>query len=117
MTIPQPEKKAETKPVAKQANTSDYCSCYQLLLNTFGRDRVPSMDAIHSLATKNQQGNVAFFTYPPNEQYPKGIPHVGLATFLPDGEILIEEFNYHSCRHTTRVITKDDKRLIGFLTL
>jgi len=75
------------------------------------------MNTILETATE-ATGNVAVFRYPATPDWPNGIPHVAKVTDVtPDGMIQIEEYNYHTCTHSTRAISANDKRLIGFTTL
>jgi len=91
------------------------CNCYNILKDTFGE--VPLMSEVIAAATE-AEGNVAVFKYPATEEWPNGIPHVALVKEkLPDGSLKIEEYNYHSCTHSERIITPHDRHLVGFTTL
>jgi hypothetical protein len=111
------EQEEEGKPLPSIAPTvkTTACNCYNILKDNFAD--VPSMGAVMASASK-ELGNVALFMYPATEEWPNGIPHVALVKGEnPDGTIEIEEYNYHRCTHSTRTITRHDKRLIGFTNL
>lgn len=100
-----------TEPVVK----TSACNCYHILTENFAS--VPPMDQIVAMATSTM-GNVAVFMYPATPAFPNGVPHVAISHGIqPDGSILIEEYNYHSCAHSSRTISPTDKRLVGFITL
>lgn len=111
--VPAEEEKLIPEPLAKQ--TLSACNCYNILKEK--HDSVPSMASLQQQAGP-EIGNVAVFMYPPNEDWPTGIPHVAsVLSTTTDGTILIEEYNYHQCQHTTREISPTDHRLIGFVNI
>lgn len=100
-----------TEPVVK----TSACNCYNILKENFAS--VPPMDQIQAMATSTM-GNVAVFMYPATPEFPNGMPHVAISHGIqPDGSLLIEEYNYHSCAHSSRTISLTDHRLVGFITL
>lgn len=114
---PASEENREEKPLPNNAPIikEEACNCYNILKETFSS--VPSMGEIVASAGP-EVGNVAVFRYPPTEAWPDGIPHVALVrAVLPDGTLHIEEYNYHRCAHSFRIITPTDHRLIGFMNL
>lgn len=112
-TPPEPDEKPIPNPVAIQ--NSRACNCYNLLGERF--DTVPPMDTILASATSTF-GSVAVFMYPPNEEYPSGVPHVALTTGrIQDESFEIEEYNYVDCTHSYRLVPFSDHRLRGFFVL
>lgn len=100
-----------TEPVVK----TSACNCYNILKENFAS--VPPMDQIQAMATSSI-GNVAVFRYASTTEFPDGMPHVAISHGIqPDGMLLIEEYNYHSCAHSSRTISPTDHRLVGFITL
>lgn len=100
-----------TEPIVK----TSACNCYNILKENFAS--VPSMDQILAMATSSI-GNVAVFRYASTTEFPDGMPHVAISHGIqPDGSLLIEEYNYHSCAHSSRTISPTDHRLVGFVTL
>lgn len=55
-------------------------------------------------------GNVAVFKYPVG-------PHVAIVTGQGIGEFYVREYNYESCKETTRAVSFLDPHLLGFVTL
>lgn len=110
------EKEEEGKPLPSIAPTvkERACNCYNILKDTFGN--APSMDVVMASASE-EIGNVALFKYPATPDWPDGIPHVALVKEVTPEGIKIEEYNYHRCTHSTRTISRNDKRLIGFTNL
>lgn len=91
------------------------CNCYNLLKAK--HEVVPPMSELISSASP-VPGNVAVFMYPATAAFPNGLPHVAsvIAT-TSTSTVMIEEYNYHECKHSTREISINDQRLIGFVTL
>lgn len=106
----------EEKPIPEKEITHEEiaCNCYNLLLNHFRE--VPRMVEIFAAATTTL-GNTAVFMYPPNEEWPEGIPHVAVVTSAAEETFEVEEYNYHECKYSTRTVSRDDVRLVGFINL
>lgn len=112
-TEPVPVEKPIPNPVAIQNTRA--CNCYNLLQERF--ENVPPMHDIITSATSTL-GPVAVFMYPPNEEYPSGVPHVALTTGrIQEGSFEIEEYNFIECTHSYRLVPFSDHRLRGFVTL
>lgn len=112
-TEPEPEVKPipNADPVVKDSA----CNCYNILTDNF--DSVPSMNQLQATAGPDV-GNVAVFMYAPSANFPNGTPHVALVhEVLPDGTVLIEEYNYRNCTHSFRTIPLTYPRLVGFTNL
>ena len=119
VTILEPAPIAEpSKPLpAAPTEKPEACNCYNILRENF--DSLLPMDTLQAVAQPyTPEANVAVFLYPATPEWPNGIPHVALVhDQLPDGSIQIEEYNYHSCTHSTRTINPNDHRLVGFVSL
>ena len=106
-----------TKPIPEPDVThrEEACNCYNLLKKHFSD--VPFMQEIQSRAGV-AFGNVAVFMYPPTEDFPDGMPHVAMTTgYMEAGTFEIEEYNYHECKQSRRMISFTDPYLMGFTTL
>ena len=106
-----------TKPIPEPDVTHREveCNCMNLL-NKYFSD-VPFMKEIQASAGV-AFGNVAVFMYPPTEDFPDGMPHVAVTTgYMEAGTFQIEEYNYHECKQSRRMISFTDPRLVGFTTL
>lgn len=105
------------KPIPEPdiTHTEAACNCYNLLTEKHGA--VPSMSELISRASSSP-GNVAVFMYAATPEFPAGLPHVAsvIAT-TSTSTVLVEEYNYHECKHSTREISIYDHRLLGFVSL
>ena len=112
--IPEPVPIEITVSEPEEENT-DACNCYNLLIEQF--ESVPTMHQLEQMAS-SKVGNVAFMRYPATSEWPAGLPHVAMVRdTLPDGSLLIEEYNYDRCQHTYRTIASDYERLVGYVSL
>ena len=116
---PIPEPEPEVKPIPSDAPTvsTEACNCYNKLKENF--DSVPSMNQLLETAQHPQpNANVAVMKYPATPEWPGGIPHVALIReHLPDGSLVIEEYNYSRCKQTVRTIAPNYPQLVGTVSL
>jgi hypothetical protein len=113
--VQEPVKEQEIKHVEPQ-DARVMCNCYNILKTRF--KHVQFMHDIIAGASMETVGNVAVFMYPPNEDFPHGMPHVALVLdVLPDGSVLIGEYNYSHCKYSERIIDSTTSGLIGYVTL
>ena len=113
--VQEPVKEQEIKHVEPQ-DARVMCNCYNIIKTQF--EHVPFMHEIIASASMDSIGNVAVFMYPPNEDFPHGMPHVALVLdVLPDGSVKIGEYHYSGCSYTERIIDSTTRGLMGYVTL
>jgi hypothetical protein len=85
------------------------CSCVQYAIS-LGAD-IPLVDASRIPATTSQPyiGATAVFYYPDS-----GLHHVAVVTAVQDDSFTVHEANYLPCEAGTRLVSLDDRRLLGF---
>lgn len=86
------------------------CSCVSFVIQNGGK--IPYIDARRMVATSTEPsvGSTALFYYPNSNLH-----HVALVKEVYEDSFLISEANYIHCATGTRVIMKNDNRLLGFL--
>ena len=77
---------------------------------------LPSMDYIQKNATQ-AYGNVAVFMYPPTEDFPNGLPHVGVTGKQGYGEFDMKESHYKGNTVSERKVKFNDPYLVGFINI
>ena len=113
--VQQPEVIEKVVPNRATTTSDVACNCYNLLTENF--EVVPRMKTIQNTATSSF-GSVAVFKYPPNEDWPEGIPHVAVTTGSTTlNSFEIEEYNFKECVHSYRFVSFNDVRLVGFIDL
>jgi len=99
---------APTSPVPLVIERDEVlCNCYLFVKTEL--PKLPSTKEI--LSNVATSGVVAVFYYPDIGMY-----HYAIIRDEMETSFLIEETNYDACERGTRVVPKDDPRLIGFYT-
>jgi len=92
-------------PPVKVPKDTVLCNCY-----LFVKEQYPALPSTSEMHKKiSSSGAVAIFYYPS-----QGLYHYALVREEREDSFLIEETNYKKCSYSTRVIPKNDPKLIGF---
>lgn len=107
--IPVPAEVQEIYKTTQAPPHSVECSCVQYAVS-IGAD-IPVVDASHIHPTTQEPyvGATAIFYYPNS-----GLHHVGVVTAVYSDSFMLLEANYLPCEAGTRLVSLDDKRLLGF---
>ena len=96
------------------STTSIYCYCIKAARNE-GVDIPYSTDAGDLKPNVTPQvGALALFLFPPNKEYPNGVPHVALIDEMNAGGFHVRQGNKISCEYSEEWISWENPYLAGF---